>query len=193
MSYTPINCGKYHSVKVLTYIHKFNGTSSSSFEYGNSKIHIFTFKRGTNDDPETSTDYFERIENSVVSTPDNIKSYFFNTQIKKIRLNNRVWIDSVVVSKFESGDRQMTRSLLSSTDDYFICVSICLKQNYQTTVFNETPNYFIKSENGSIIWDYKNDKIELFAANLVNGKLESKVANEWYKEATKIRNSLKIE
>jgi hypothetical protein len=188
-----INPGKYSKITVLNFSHNLSKKDTSSFYYGKSIISIYSFKRGLEEDSETSTSTFEEIEKSVLENPDNIKSYFFNDQIKKIVLNNKTWVDSVEVSAFDVSDRRIIRVILSSTDDYFFTVCISPQEKYESLIFSETPNYFLKQDNGSIIWDYKNKKSKLFAKNIVSGNLESNLGNEWYKESTEIMNTLKIE
>jgi hypothetical protein len=120
-------------------------------------------------------------------------------------INGIKYFDSFMFYADEATDKQLTRVLYFTTENYYIRIMIGIPYNDREELFSEiygeVPQYFqivyyesIIGRNGHefIIWDNEsNGKIEC-ANDLLNGINRSRIINQWFRDTEEIVSRIVI-
>jgi len=148
---------------------------------------------------------FIEMENNIFNGTNDFPNIFFNTNIRKNEINDIIFIDSFLFSAFEAEDIGLIYIFKYNTNKYNIRIQLFSNRELVNLFIKEAPKYFkIRTSDGDIefsdevkdigrpVWDFRNNAIEMFGNDLLNGIHDSKIVNDWFKETEEILNGIII-
>ncbi|PIE98340.1 MAG: hypothetical protein CR988_03345 [Treponema sp.] len=133
---------------------------------------------------------FEKIEQAIKNNTD-LPYFYFASHKQIVTIDKHKFIEYISLAPHSNETISLIVQLTTTTPKYKILIQIEVAQMLRKIYTSEAPKYFI-AESGKIP-RWKNSKlIEEFAQKLVEGKCESKTAQELYNEIQKIIKTIKI-
>ena len=142
----------------------------------------------------------ENLNNGII---EEIPKIIWHQNSRLSTFNGIKCFDTFAFSEHVFTDKQLTRILYLTTDNYYIRISIRLSYSsvqYEKLfekIYEEVPQYFNLtsyessfSVRGTIIWD--KDGVIRFGNDLLTGQNNSTIANSWFLETEKFLNNIQF-
>lgn len=139
--------------------------------------------------------YFPDMYNEIRKLKTNqnamIPAMKFNLSPFFVTYNGITFVDSIILSQYDTSDIQLRRYIIILTNNYNIEVDFKLREDFIKTLIYQEPKYF-RVEAYTLAWNSEINAIESFCDKLRFEKRSELVSKKWYDLTNELLSTMKI-
>ena len=136
-------------------------------------------------------DEFNKIRKLKTNENKMIPEMKFNLDRFFVSYNGITFVDSIILSQYDTSDIQLRRYVIILTNNYNIEINFKLPDDLVKTLIYQEPKYF-KVYSYILAWNSEIDAIEMFSNKLRIENKKDYISKKWYDITNELLSTMKI-